>query len=829
MIEIKNLRKTYKSKKSIDTKAINGINLSFDDTGLIFIVGKSGSGKSTLLNLLGGLDGADSGEILINNKNILKLNDKELDYYRNSYVGFIFQEFNLLEELNVYENINLSLKLQNKEDKGEIKKILKQVDLSNLENRNINELSGGQKQRVSITRAIIKKPKLILADEPTGNLDRKSTDQIFSILKEISKTSLVIVVSHDIDSAYNFADRIIKIEDGKVLSDSKKFSIKKNDEDIKLEKSKLPFNYIFKLAYSYLMSNPLRLVLTILLTMISISFMCFALNVSLFNENDLLINTMKDNKTYNLNIDYRNVMYDDNGNRQEKALYLEKDNIEYLEKVTNSKANNKYLLIENGNNLGFKFGEVSEEYRDNKAYTFIPNSSNFVSLEDTRIINKIIGSYPENNNEIVIHKYFADYIILFGVYDINNELYKPNSYEDIVNDKKSIRLSTHDVRIVGIVDDDNKVFRRSFITGEFWSNDFERYYNEVYTKKSNLIYVNNNFINDIELENNLNIDNLHIRSNNNEDKNIRLLKNKIKYINLENKDSEIDVINKNEVIISMNTLRLFMNDYNSNLDSYIDIHSNLVYDDIIKNYTKEYIKEGKLNNKVVTLINNSLNSSSNELKVIGVSYDNNNYISSEYEGEYTNSEKKITSTIIYCDEDKALKNVYEKLNVLYDDEYNTEGNKYLVSYDNSLRVSYVIYVYKMIRSYLLTLALVFIIFTSLLILNFISNSIMSFKKQIGILRSSGATLKDILKIFGCETLLINIISFVFGLIIWLIECKILNNSIFGNTYFILNGIVINMLVPLIVFMFDIFITLIITILLINKVNEVKPIDVILNK
>ena len=221
MIEFKNVNKIYKTKKGIETKALNNINLKIGNIGMVFIVGKSGSGKSTMLNLLGGLDTLTSGELLINNQNISNFKNKQYDAYRNTYIGFIFQEFNILEEYNVYENINLALKLQNKKStKEQIDKLLNKLGLENLGGRKINELSGGQKQRVAIARALIKDPKIILADEPTGNLDQTSSKQIFDLLKEISKEKLVIVVSHDMEAAATYADRIIELKDGNIIHDN---------------------------------------------------------------------------------------------------------------------------------------------------------------------------------------------------------------------------------------------------------------------------------------------------------------------------------------------------------------------------------------------------------------------------------------------------------------------------------------------------------------------------------------------------------------------------------------------------------------------------------
>lgn len=202
------------------TKALDHINLSFPNKGLIFILGKSGSGKSTLLNIMSGLDTADSGEDIVNGRNIEGLDQKELDYYRNAHVGFVFQDFNIIDTFTIEQNIGLALELQGKQvDKETMESILNYVGLSGYEKRKGNEVSGGQKQRIAIARALIKRPTIILADEPTGNLDTNTSKQIMDLLKEVSKDNLVVVVSHDPEEAEVYGDRIIKIKDGKVNDD----------------------------------------------------------------------------------------------------------------------------------------------------------------------------------------------------------------------------------------------------------------------------------------------------------------------------------------------------------------------------------------------------------------------------------------------------------------------------------------------------------------------------------------------------------------------------------------------------------------------------------
>ena len=220
MLETKELVKIYKPKKGVPVTALDKVSLKFGETGMVFLLGKSGSGKSTLLNLLGGLDKYDGGEIVIKGVSSKDFKQKHFDSYRNTYVGFIFQEYNVLDDFTVGANIALAIELQNrKATDSEINEILKEVDLEGFGARKPNELSGGQKQRVAIARALVKKPQIIMADEPTGALDSNTGKQIFDTLKKLSREKLVIVVSHDREFAENYADRIIELSDGKVISD----------------------------------------------------------------------------------------------------------------------------------------------------------------------------------------------------------------------------------------------------------------------------------------------------------------------------------------------------------------------------------------------------------------------------------------------------------------------------------------------------------------------------------------------------------------------------------------------------------------------------------
>ncbi len=224
MLEARNLKKEYKTKDSPVVKALDDVSVKFEETGMVFILGKSGSGKSTLLNVLGGLDSYDSGEVIVKGKSSKDFSGADFDSYRNTFIGFIFQEYNILEEFTVSKNIGLALELQGKKaDKNTINDLMEQVDLKGYGKRKPNTLSGGQKQRVAIARALVKNPEIIMADEPTGALDSNTGRQVLDTLKKLSKTKLVLIVSHDREFAERYGDRIIELADGKIISDIVKY------------------------------------------------------------------------------------------------------------------------------------------------------------------------------------------------------------------------------------------------------------------------------------------------------------------------------------------------------------------------------------------------------------------------------------------------------------------------------------------------------------------------------------------------------------------------------------------------------------------------------
>ena len=220
ILKVDNLTKIY-GKDSTKVVALDHVSFSVEKGEFVAIVGESGSGKSTLLHLIGGVDRPTSGKVYIDGKDIFNFNDDKLAIFRRRQVGLIYQFYNLIPILNVEENITLPLSLDNREvDKERLNDLLKLLGLQNRKNHLPNELSGGQQQRTSIGRALITNPTIILADEPTGNLDSKSSDEIVALLKKSNKelNQTIIMITHNMEIA-KVADRIIKIEDGKIVEE----------------------------------------------------------------------------------------------------------------------------------------------------------------------------------------------------------------------------------------------------------------------------------------------------------------------------------------------------------------------------------------------------------------------------------------------------------------------------------------------------------------------------------------------------------------------------------------------------------------------------------
>ena len=268
MLKLENITKDYISGDS-KVQALKGISIEFRKSEFVSILGQSGCGKTTLLNIIGGLDRYTKGDLIINGKSTKEFKDKDWDAYRNYSVGFVFQNYNLIPHQTILSNVELALTISGvsrKERKERAIKALEDVGLKEQIHKKPNQLSGGQMQRVAIARALVNNPDIILADEPTGALDTKTSVQIMEILKEISKDKLIIMVTHNPELAEKYSTRVVKILDGVITDDSNPFnkedSEKEKENKAKSGRTSMKFFTALRLSLNNLMTKKGRTILT---------------------------------------------------------------------------------------------------------------------------------------------------------------------------------------------------------------------------------------------------------------------------------------------------------------------------------------------------------------------------------------------------------------------------------------------------------------------------------------------------------------------------------------------------------------------------------------
>ena len=283
MLEIQRISKSYKTG-DFTQKALDNFSLKFRTSEFVSILGASGSGKTTLLNIIGGLDHYDSGDLIINNRSTKEFKEKDWNAYRNNCIGFIFQNYNLIGHISILENIELGMTLSGvsiQEKKRRAYETLEKVGLKNHAHKKPNQLSGGQMQRVAIARALANNPDIILADEPTGALDSKTSKQIMNLIKEISKDKLVIMVTHNRELAEEYSTRVVELKDGKLINDSNPVEKKgKDDKVLNIKKTAMSFFTALKLSFNNIKTKKGRTALTAFASSIGIIGIALILSLS---------------------------------------------------------------------------------------------------------------------------------------------------------------------------------------------------------------------------------------------------------------------------------------------------------------------------------------------------------------------------------------------------------------------------------------------------------------------------------------------------------------------------------------------------------------------
>lgn len=792
MIVLKEIEKIYLTKNSPQVVALKNINLTFESKGMVFITGKSGCGKSTLLNILGALDSCTSGSMIIENKNINEFTEKELDNYRNSYVGFVFQEFHVLNAYNVYDNIRLAKELQQEKiSEKELDAYLEKVSLTNLGKRKMNELSGGQKQRIAILRALIKNPRIILADEPTGNLDKINSEQIFEILKEISQEKLVIIVTHDLEAAQKYADRIIELKDGEIINDTKP-TLNPEKTTLTLKESHLPFLFALKLAWNNLKRYPKKCILTIILFFISLLCCILLINSSLFNSTSLAIKLMNLNENYNIEV--HKINYVQNTKWKEEWQTAED---QYLKNIYSGTTNPIYELYDFTTPLTFYLNTPQEP---TKLFPTTPNITSYVEIKDPKILTNLTGSIPTSSNEIVIHEYLADYIINYGIKEKNGS-WIPQNEEELLSKTHPIYLGDNEVYISGILKEETSYTEESLED----ETTYAAYQN--YIQKASTVYVKG-FTNEVKLnqtkESTLN--QFTLASDHQQ---------KLSF-------TALDTLQENESLLTIDALILGNSKFKEAYEEYLNANPLSTEEETklwANNYLKQYQTECNL------FFQDFLNYQNIPItvKIIGIA--DENILSSSLVEKYMTTGKRKTGVLIHEENSHTLKKLLSNLNfqVTF---LNVGENPYEVSSNIISITNEVSTLYNTLKKGISFLALAFTAFTFLLLLNIVDDTVRYSKKEIGVLRALGTSKKDIFKIFAIETSTITLLSYILSFIGWFILITCLNNwysSIYSAKAI---AFYTSIYTPILTLLLSLGLALCITLLTLEHVNKLKPIKLI---
>ena len=468
MLKLKNIKKTYVSGDE-KVEALKGINIEFRKSEFVSILGQSGCGKTTLLNIIGGLDRYTSGDLIINGKSTKDFKDRDWDAYRNYSVGFVFQSYNLIGHQTVLSNVELALTISGvsrKERKQRAIKALEEVGLKEQIHKRPNQLSGGQMQRVAIARALVNNPDIILADEPTGALDTKTSVQVMEILKKISKDKLIIMVTHNPELAEKYSSRIIKILDGKITDDSDPIEHQKEEKkkDTKKRRTSMKFLTALRLSLNNLMTKKGRTILTSFAGSIGIIGIALILAISTGVQN--YINKVEEDtlSSYPITIeestvDMSSLMQSMSGentdnaeNKEEEKVYSADIMNDMITTLSNKKQSNnlkelkKYLddgdneITKNSNSIKYGYDLNINLYRantDNEIVRVNPSTvmnafgmGDMIEAQNNSAMSSVFGSSMMTNTDICFEM-LDNQQLLESQYDLVKGNW-PKQYNEVV-------------------------------------------------------------------------------------------------------------------------------------------------------------------------------------------------------------------------------------------------------------------------------------------------------------------------------------------------------------------------------------------------------------
>lgn len=724
MLEIRNITKSYKTSK-FKQIALNDVSIKFRKNEFVSILGPSGSGKTTLLNIIGGLDTYDSGDLIINGRSTKKFKEKNWDSYRNSMIGFIFQSYNLINHVTVYKNVEMALTLNGV--KGKRKKVLDALDKVGLlkhANKKPNQLSGGQMQRVAIARALVNDPEIILADEPTGALDSKTSVQIMELIKDIAKDKLVIMVTHNEALADNYSSRIIQLKDGKVVGDNNPLDKVKDNKKFKVRKTKMNYLTAINLSLNNIKTKKGRTMLTSFAS--SIGIIGIALILSISNGFKKQINEYEQNTLSSFPVEISskvsNISKQDKGNNND-----DKNNYEY------PKEDFLYLYNQEQNHNVHK-NNITSDFINyiNKIDSNYLNAISYYRLTNFNIIASNGANYNGFNSNFVN---FSELPI-----DLGNKPYLRDNY-----DLLSGCFPENETDVVLMTDNKNRI-DKSLLDALFIDSKKEKIdFNKIIGKEFKLVSNNDyyyNVGNDLYIKKDVNKE-LYDNPNN-----ITL---RITGIVRGKKDNDFATI--------MNTL-------NEELNNVSKIgYSNLLIEKIVSDNKESDIVKAQKDSQGLVFMG-------------GISFEQAKITKEEALSMLGANDTPIKMLIFpnnFKNKDKIVK---------YLDKYNTDKKED----DQIIYTDYAKEISDLSSSIMNGITIVLVAFSAIsLVVSSIMISIITYisvlerTKEIGILRSLGARKKDITRVFNSETLIIGLLSGLIGILITRLLLFLVNDILYKLT------------------------------------------------
>lgn len=785
MLELKKISKVYKLE-NFKQKALDNISINFRNCEFVSILGPSGSGKTTLLNIIGGLDNYTSGDLIINGISTKKYNDRDWDTYRNHKIGFVFQSYNLITHQTVLSNVELALTLsgvKSKERKKRAKDALKKVGLIEHINKKPNQLSGGQMQRVAIARALVNNPDILLADEPTGALDSKTSVQIMNLLKEVAKDRLVIMVTHNSDLAEKYSTRIIDLKDGEIKGDTNPYNKSdENNETTKDKKTNMNFLTALSLSLNNLMTKKGRTILTAFAGSIGIIGIALILSLSSGVQNYI-------NRVQEETLTSYPLMIEDNSVDLTSVMTEQMDK---LKKDENTKQSNKIYSnnmmtdtlslmsskVQSNNLKSFK--EYIEKNKEiNKYTTSIDYKYNIeLQLYKSDIEDKIVKVNPNTIlSTMGITDMQASYFMFKDVFseiidndELNNQMYEivsgrmPKNYNEVVLvvDKNN-RISDYVLYALGLKDQQElkDMFEKVRKGEKVVTTDTSYEYSELIGLKFKLL-LNTDYY---EKVNGLWID----KSEDEE-----FLREKLK-------DSEeitiVGIIKPNkDSAVTSSTLGGIL--YTDSLEKHV----------LKKVEDSQIVKEQKQNPEINIIT--GLEFSDEEFNINDLSFEQQMYLSSlnqeelaevitKYKESYSLTYEKVLEKLGSIDLDNpsgiyiyakdfeskdAIKNIVNDYN---EQQRKNSKEANVINYNDvvGMLMSSVTDIVDIISYVLISFVSISLVVSSIMIGIITYISVLERTKEIGILRAIGASKKDVSRVFNAETLIIGFTSGMFGILI----------------------------------------------------------------